>query len=342
MPVAQRIPRPPSPHPLLEYLKEDGELCRIVIRVNKLMKDCHGQQLKTMHKCYSSSEKAKQSLPDIGEVEIKLFYLPPLATVPIGDLPQSIDECLSGLDKAARAAANDRLVCEGYLAQLGPEDCKVRYPRISGSCGGKSDDTFIQNWRRRRMQLKNSRLIAYNEVMHTATAFQIYQIVRLEDPEEGLASPALSADAPSASPASFTTARTATPDVQQHHRRAMSIDDGEEAFFGRPFSFRLVFVDKSEVEFAADTAEEKARWLRHLMPLVRGALGSTKTRSSVVPPHWAQVLHQMNKERTKEERAKEERAGPPIEKHNSMNEESASRAASAIPPRPTRPAPPLK
>lgn len=117
----ERVPVRTAPsHPLLDHLGDDGEICRVKINVHGFKAECYGKQLKTIHKCYGPPQ-ARKAVREIGEVEIKLFYLPPLARVPVKDLPQSIDECLSGLSKADKY---DVVHYEGVLTQLGA-DCKV-------------------------------------------------------------------------------------------------------------------------------------------------------------------------------------------------------------------------
>jgi hypothetical protein len=161
------------------------------------------------------------------------------------------------------------------------------------------------------MRLKGSRLLAFNEITHNAHAvLYLHTALALEDPDEVLAeSPVPSANSGTNADATPTTVvstpqtaagrSTVAPSRQSGHRRALSIEDEDDPFSTRPHSFRIVFENDIAVDFFADTAEEKAKWMTHLRPIIRGS-GARKESSSrrlnEPPPLWAQSLRALRKE----------------------------------------------
>lgn len=124
MDIRAASPSPSFPaHPLLDYLASDGELCRVAFKAETFLPSCTGKRIKTVHQC-RAPERSRRIAGSPFELEISLFYLPPLPSVPVDKLPQSIDECLDGLLKAER---HDKMLFQGILTQMGA-DCSVSYP----------------------------------------------------------------------------------------------------------------------------------------------------------------------------------------------------------------------
>lgn len=128
MDIRASSPSPTLPgHPLLDYLAQDGELCRVAFKAETFVPDCTGKKLRAVHRC-TPPDRSRRVAPSPFELEITLFYLPPLPNVPVDKLPQSIDECLNGLSKAEKC---DKVLLRGTLTQLGA-DCTVgRYTAVS-------------------------------------------------------------------------------------------------------------------------------------------------------------------------------------------------------------------
>jgi hypothetical protein len=70
------------------------------------------------------------------------------------------------------------------------------------------------------------------------------------------------------------------------------MDDEDDPFSARPHAFKLIFEDEGTIDFFADNAADKTRWVAAL----RSVVGKSK-RSTSIPPLWAQTLHAANKER---------------------------------------------
>lgn len=259
--------------PILDHLSQSGELCSVVIRMEQLFDQCTGQRLKTLFPCTPAS-RANRVMKNIADIEIQLFHLPPLPRVSPNELPQSIEECLTGLEKAERY---DRILYEGVLTQQGA-DCPT--------------------WRRRQMRLQGSRLIAFNEITHKPHAIiQISQAVALEDPDDQVDVEGTPSVKDGASTKSTTTTTTTTRPLRQiQHKRTLSLEDDDDPYSIRPHSFKVLFEDDSLISFFADTAPEKTRWIRMLKPLIKGGKNA---KLSGAPPLWAQELRAINKERAK-------------------------------------------
>jgi len=64
--------------------------------------------------------------PPRGTLRLKLFYLPPMPSVPRNLLPENLTECIRGMQNAAWHASEPWM--EGVLTQLGG-DCRVSASR---------------------------------------------------------------------------------------------------------------------------------------------------------------------------------------------------------------------
>lgn len=153
------------------------------------------------------------------------------------------------------------------------------------------------------VRLKGYRLIAFNEITHAVQhIFELHKAVALEDPEEKEPSTlANTAATPSTSASTPQTGRAASQ--ASGHLRTMSIEDQEDPFAIQPNSWRLIFEDESgeryTVDFFADTPEHKAKWMRHLRPIVRGP----STKPTGPPPQWALMLRDLRQQQKTQEQA---------------------------------------
>ncbi|KLO11072.1 hypothetical protein SCHPADRAFT_855784 [Schizopora paradoxa] len=116
-------------------------------------------------------------------------------------------------------------------------------------------------WRRRQLRVIGGNLVAFNDVTKRATAtIDLKKAISIEDDQENARSPQM--------------------------RMERDIDDFD-AMYGVERSFRLVFPNKQEIMFFADTDEEKAIWLDVLRKLV-----------GHIPPNplWAEMVWQRQSE----------------------------------------------
>lgn len=149
------------------------------------------------------------------------------------------------------------------------------------------------------MRLKGSNLIAFNEVTHKAHAvIDLTKAIRLQDPEDLMGE---------GTPASVPATRKHTHAAS--HQRTLSREDDDDPFGDRPNSFRLVFEDEVSIDFFADSAREKAKWIAALSRVVGSDGKPTKSA-----PLWAQMLLSANKARLRQaekdkEKDKESKAG---------------------------------
>lgn len=117
----QQQPSQAPPQPILDYVSSaDGQICTVTVKTDALLKQCTGKKVKIAAMC-TQAASARRRIPEIAELEITLFHIPPLQGVPVNSLPQNIEECLIGLEQARRY---EETVWEGTLTQQGA-DCSV-------------------------------------------------------------------------------------------------------------------------------------------------------------------------------------------------------------------------
>ncbi|PWZ00011.1 hypothetical protein BCV70DRAFT_150561, partial [Testicularia cyperi] len=190
-----------------------------------------------------------------GTLRLKLFYMPPLPSVPRNRLPENLAECIRGMQNAVwhRSAPWQ----EGTLTQLG------------GDCA---------SWRRRPVKAQSHFLICFNAVTKKPTVkIDLSKAVCIE--EIGNHVNAGSMLFPSPASQAMTKSRTLAS-----HATMCTLADEEDADanYHVDRSFRLTFADGERISFFADTEEEKSRWVSVITDIVE----------SEVPPNplWAQAV----------------------------------------------------
>ncbi|THH30858.1 hypothetical protein EUX98_g3308 [Antrodiella citrinella] len=247
-PTPRATPPPPPPvHRLQEnlarYLTSDGSLARAFIQFKDIARHCDTRLFETAFPLIGQKQEAGGVIKSmqVGELVLQMFRLPPLPGIPPDDLPQSLDECHRGLKQIDW---HKRTYTEGTLTQSG------------GDC---------VSWRRRRLRVIGSNLVAFNDVTKKMTAtIDLKKAIGVVDDE--LSRNSL------LSPASGLSAR---------------YSDDYESPFGVERSFRLLFPNNEEILFFADSDPEKTEWLRVLTAIV----GSVPSK-----PLWAEVLWQRQQE----------------------------------------------
>ncbi|KAG8933415.1 Bud site selection protein bud4 [Tulasnella sp. 418] len=159
----QQIAQPPPPPPppaaapkpkpvevnLGRYLRPDGSLATAFINFSEIARRCDTKLFETSYPLKALvSENRNRNLeeqPVLGEVILHIFRLPPIPGVKPEGLPQSLEECHSGL---RHIAWHKVMYHEGVLTQQGG-DCNV--------------------WKRRHFRIIGANLVAYNDVTNRAT-----------------------------------------------------------------------------------------------------------------------------------------------------------------------------
>ncbi|KAI0343370.1 hypothetical protein BDW22DRAFT_1355780 [Trametopsis cervina] len=151
------------------------------------------------------------------------------------------------------------------------EECHRGIQNVSWHKVTYYEGTLTQNggdcmsWRRRHLRVIGATLVAFNDVTKKATAtIDLKKAVAVADDRE----PTI-----------------LSPDSGMSGRSSRYVEhDGP---YGMERSFRLIFSNKQEITFYADTDEEKARWLEVLRAIV-GYIPSN--------PLWAELLWQRQQE----------------------------------------------
>lgn len=120
--VIQQPQAPPS-EPLLYEMNMDG----LIGDTNLIYADVEKKSTRHRLPVALPIKSAKGQL--IGEMRLDLFTLPAIAGVPGKELPQSLVDCVKGLEKLAKANVKYH---EGSLTQLGA-DCKVSASKIQAT-----------------------------------------------------------------------------------------------------------------------------------------------------------------------------------------------------------------
>ncbi|EIW54561.1 uncharacterized protein TRAVEDRAFT_173778 [Trametes versicolor FP-101664 SS1] len=176
-PPAAPAPTPPPPPPqfrlqenLARYLKPDGSLARAFISFKDVAPHCDTRLLETAFPLIGQRLELGGGAPkamQVGEIVLQIFRLPPLAGIPAGQLPQSLEECHRGLSHVRWHKATYQ---QGTLTQSG------------GDCA---------TWRRRHFRIIGANMIAFNDVTKRAiTTIDLRKAIAIEDDGSPVMSPA--------------------------------------------------------------------------------------------------------------------------------------------------------
>jgi hypothetical protein len=108
--------------PFGRYLKKDLSIARALVSFKDVVNRCDMKLFETSYPLVGQRSNGPEvETKTVGEIVLQLFRLPPLPGIPVGDLPQSLEECQRGL----RHVHWHKVVYhEGVLTQLGG-DCTV-------------------------------------------------------------------------------------------------------------------------------------------------------------------------------------------------------------------------
>ncbi|CBQ69222.1 conserved hypothetical protein [Sporisorium reilianum SRZ2] len=202
------------------------------------------------------SQDFRQNLSKVrGTLRLKLFYLPPLPSIPRDGLPENLGECIRGMQNAAWHRSEPWQT--GTLTQLG------------GDCA---------SWRRRPVQAQGQHLICFNAVTKKPTVkIDLSKAVCVEELGNHVnagsmifPSGASQAMGRSRTMASYATAAT------------LAEEEDADANYHVDRSFRITFADGERISFFADTEAEKSQWVKVISDVIE----------SEVPPNplWAQAI----------------------------------------------------
>ncbi|CDU22310.1 uncharacterized protein SPSC_00940 [Sporisorium scitamineum] len=202
------------------------------------------------------SQDFRQNLSKVrGTLRLKLFYLPPLPSIPRDGLPENLGECIRGMQNAAWHRSEPWQT--GTLTQLG------------GDCA---------SWRRRPVQAQGQHLICFNAVTKKPTVkIDLSKAVCVE--ELGNHVNAGSMIFPSG--ASQTLGRSRTM-ASYATTATLAEEEDADANYHVDRSFRITFADGERISFFADTEAEKSKWVKVISDVIE----------SEVPPNplWAQAI----------------------------------------------------
>ncbi|KAE8227232.1 hypothetical protein CF319_g271 [Tilletia indica] len=262
--------------PMLSYMNREGAFGRTRVLFEDLQDRCLGtcatfdcavmgvaepvgsisaaSRLATLS---STSAAFEQNLNKVrGKLRLKIFYLPPIPNIPRNLLPDSLAECIQGM----QAAANQKVHVwmEGTLTQNG------------GDC---------RSWRRRPVQAQGVSLICFNEITRRPIVkIDLSKAVTIEDSFDPV-------DPTLVSPNSGAMARSAPPMKRTISTVSTSAFEDADENYNVERSFRITFEDGERISFFADTDEEKDRWLVALRDVVG--------KPSSIAPLWAHAANDL-------------------------------------------------
>ncbi len=129
----------PAAHPLVSYMNREGALGRASLVFEKVAPQCLGKcavfdlpvsGVSEPAPSLSSARNVNLQRTDFdrnftrprGVLRLKMFYLPPMPSIPRNAFPENLHECIKGMQIAA--VKSDDVKYEGILTQLGG-DCMV-------------------------------------------------------------------------------------------------------------------------------------------------------------------------------------------------------------------------
>ncbi|ORY84824.1 hypothetical protein BCR37DRAFT_334645, partial [Protomyces lactucae-debilis] len=164
----------------------------------------------------------------IGEIELQVLYVPPVEANDLPFLPTSLGQAVRDMRDAAWHTTQS---CTGFLSQQGG-DCPY--------------------WRRRQFKLVGSKLTAYHSSTgHIRATINVAKATHV------------TSDA-----AALTEPDVVVGKGDRQTRRKSGFAEREEGHLYVAEGFRLRFANGEVIDFYADNAEEKQRWLEALTVVV--------------------------------------------------------------------------
>ena len=267
-----------GPEPMMAYMNREGALGRCDVVFDRVAQQslgrCHTIDLpvcgvndpapslsSSLHKT-NSIDFSRNLGKSRGTLRLKLFYLPPMPSVPRNLMPQNLGDCIRGME-AARWHAGETWM-EGTLTQLGG-DCTVsgggtELGELAAADMHAPAPFPLQSWRRRPVKAQGAHLIGFNEITKKPTIkIDLSKAVSIEE----------------------------TQDPVKDSGGVSAHDDEElDENYHVERSFRITFKDGERISFFADTEQEMREWLHALGKLV----GNVEIPKNCV---WASVAMEM-------------------------------------------------
>jgi hypothetical protein len=132
---------PNQPHPLLSFMNREGALGRASLVFERVASQCLGrcaifdlpvvgvsEPAPSLSSAHTASPRRADFSRNFGQqrglLRLRMFYLPPMPSVPRNKFPENLQDCIRGMQLAA--IRNDDVKLEGVLTQLGG-DCRVSF-----------------------------------------------------------------------------------------------------------------------------------------------------------------------------------------------------------------------
>ncbi|CAO1631455.1 unnamed protein product [Parajaminaea phylloscopi] len=185
-----------------------------------------------------------------GSLRLKLFYLPPMPSVPRKLMPENLRECILGMENA-----------KWHLGE----------PQLSGTLTQQGGD--CRTWRRRPVKAQGVFLICFNDVTKRPTVKIDLSKARSIDENWDPYDPALTKHDGRLEGGKMVS--------RQSMMNRFNADEEPDESYHVPNSFRLTFADGEVISFFTDTEEERKQWV---------AVMKSMMQSKRPPnPMWAQV-----------------------------------------------------
>lgn len=239
---------PERVEPLLSYMNREGAFGRVDLVFEQVASKCLGKcftvdlpvrgvadQMSSISGQASLSSYRSDFSRNLGRsrgfMRLKLFYLPPMPSIPPKMLPQNLKECVQGME-AAKWHQSQEARLSGVLTQQG------------GDCA---------TWRRRPLKAQGTYLICYNEVTKRPTVkIDLAKAVKIEEAWD---------------PYDTKLIATGGKPRESLVARFHADEDPDESYHVAR-SFRVTFADGERISFFADTDEEKEQWIRVMAEMI--------------------------------------------------------------------------
>ncbi|CAE6532022.1 unnamed protein product [Rhizoctonia solani] len=286
-----RRPTPVVEDHLVRYMKSDGAIGRAYINFKDIVKRCDTRLFETSYPLIGEwSEDSVRGGAGAGGGPGSMSAH--ASQRPIGELVLHIFRLppLPGVPQETLPQSLEE--CHRGLSAVAWHK-KIYYQGLLTQNGGD-----ITSWRRRQFRIIGANLIAYNDVTGKAIAtISLKQALAVEDDQNPL------------------------PPGTVPERKGR---DESDAYFSDNRCFRLLFANDMDIAFYADSAEEKAEWLRILGALVGN-----------IPPHplWAELVWQRH-EQAAAAQAQVQQQPPPSQQSHEEEEQTQPEPQTQTQPQP--------
>lgn len=172
-----------------------------------------------------------------GHLRLKLFYLPPMPSVPKKLMPENLKECVLGMDNAQWHLGEPRL--SGILTQQGG-DCRT--------------------WRRRPVKAQGTSLICFNDVTKRPIVKIDLSKAKSIDENWDPYDPSLIKNDKTVEGGKMVSRESMV--------NKFNADEEPDESYHVPNSFRITFADGEVISFFADTDQERKQWVSAMKEMI--------------------------------------------------------------------------